>query len=106
MDTTSNSTLLLIQGRGGTACRVLPYVIDLVGPESILDVGCGLRHWVSVASEAGVTRTVGVDEEWACEHLAIPAECFVEGDIRRGVPLEEPFDLAMSVEVAEHLPEA
>ncbi len=88
-----------------SARAVAPLVMSLVGPSSIVDVGCGEGLWLKAFAEAGA-EVRGVDGAWVnVDRLAIPKDRFAVCD------LEQPFelgsaDLAMSLEVAEHLPDA
>ena len=48
--------------------EILPYVLKLTGATSVVDVGCGLGTWLSVAAAAGA-RVRGfdgayVDQDW------------------------------------------
>ncbi|MFM9960373.1 MAG: class I SAM-dependent methyltransferase [Planctomycetaceae bacterium] len=74
---------------------------------SAVDVGCGVGTWLSVLQQFGVERILGVDGDWvAPEALVIPPSCFQERDLQTPLNLSEQFDLAICVEVAEHLPVA
>jgi hypothetical protein len=88
-----------------SAKRILPALIKLLGPRSIVDIGCGVATWLSVAQAAGVADILGMDGghvERAM--LKIPADKFIGHDLAKPVKLDRRFDLAMSLEVAEHLP--
>ena len=90
-----------------SAAEILPIIIELLKPSSIVDIGCGSGHWLAAAAELGVTDFLGVDGDWAKEsQLAIPAEKFVAHDLSTPLKLDRRFDLALSLEVAEHLPES
>jgi SAM-dependent methyltransferase len=94
------------RGSRRSAEVILPRVFDLVGPTSVVDVGCGTGAWLAVARELGVEDVYGIDA-WVNEaELQIPAERFARRDLREPIDLGRTFDLAISVEVAEHLPEA
>lgn len=41
-------------GSRQSADRVVPLVIDLVGPSSVVDVGCGVGTWLAAFSNNGV----------------------------------------------------
>lgn len=86
---------------------VVPLVLDLVQPRSILDVGCGIGLWPAVFHEHGVGEVWGVDGAWVdSEALRIPRERFIEADLSAPLRLDRSFDLVVSLEVAEHLAEA
>ncbi len=83
---------------------VLPLVLDIVAPHSVLDVGCGVGTWLSVCSELGVPDVLGLDGGYVeREQLFIAPDRFVATDLEQPIDLDRRFDLAMSLEVAEHL---
>lgn len=84
---------------------VLPLVLDLIKAKSIVDVGCWTGAWLAVARELGVEDILGVDSEYIERtELKFPPEQFLAFDLRERLILDRRFDLAISVEVAEHLP--
>jgi SAM-dependent methyltransferase len=86
---------------------VLGALWRLYRPSSVVDVGCGVGPWLQVVHELGVQDYVGVDgDHVAPEHLRIPRDHFVTHDLSAPLELGRRFDLAISVEVAEHLPES
>jgi SAM-dependent methyltransferase len=93
-------------GSEASARRILPVVLDLVGARSAVDVGCGDGSWLQVLRELGVHEVVGVDGPWALDKLKIDRSSFVPLDLSSPLGLERRFDLALSLEVAEHLPAA
>lgn len=89
-----------------SADATVPHVIDLVRPTSVLDLGCGLGSWLASFRAQGVTDVCGVDGDYVQrELLEIPPMQFVSGDLTQALDLGRRFDLALSLEVAEHLPE-
>jgi cyclopropane fatty-acyl-phospholipid synthase-like methyltransferase len=73
---------------------------------SAVDIGCGVGTWLAVLREKGVEDVQGVDGGWVdTTLLAIPGACFKQVDLSRTiVTLPRRYDLAISLEVAEHLP--
>jgi SAM-dependent methyltransferase len=83
---------------------VAPLLIELYGPRSVADVGCGQGAWLAAFRSAGVEDILGVDGPQALEAgLLIPRELFVGHDLERPFEAERTFDLVISLEVAEHL---
>jgi len=84
---------------------LLPVVKEMLSPKSVVDVGCGVGTWLAVFRELGVTDAVGIDGECVDRALLeIPQEQFRELDLLAPFSLDRTFDLAISLEVAEHLP--
>lgn len=86
------------------------HVVELVAPDRVIDVGCGIGTWLRAFSDCGVGSLVGVDGDYVeLDQLLIPRDRFVPHDLTK--PLQLPgalphaFDLAISMEVGEHLPE-
>jgi SAM-dependent methyltransferase len=75
-------------------------------PASVIDVGCGRGTWLHAALERGATRAVGLDGEWVSDKLIDPRIEFQATNLAEPFAIPERFDLAMSLEVAEHLPES
>lgn len=83
---------------------MLPPVLSLVRPSSMIDIGCGVGTWLAAAEALGVPRLVGVEGPWVTpRQLKSERIVLVTHDLERPLPVSESFDLAMSVEVAEHL---
>ena len=85
---------------------VVPIVVDLLKPKSVVDVGCGLGSWLTVFAETGIDDYVGVDGDYTAQRsdLRISADRFVSADLASGFSLDRRFDLAVSLEVGEALP--
>ena len=90
-----------------SAKKVVPIVLEYLQPSSVLDLGCGVGTWLSVFQRSGADDIQGVDGDYVDRSmLAIAASAFQSGDISQPVDLRRRFDLAMSLEAAEHLPES
>ena len=74
---------------------------------SIIDVGCGPGGWLSVAADQGVRQLVGVDAPRALSGTRrFDGFEFIAADLSQPLAIDRQFDLAMSIETAEHLPAA
>src|SRR3954464_13376223 len=89
-----------------SASVVVPMLVDFFRPGSVLDIGCGVGTWLRAFKDNGVDDVIGVDGAYvSAASLLIPPQQFRAHDLTREVVLDRRFDLAMSLEVAEHLPE-
>jgi SAM-dependent methyltransferase len=91
-----------------SAGALVPYVLELVAARSVVDVGCGNGTWAAEFIKAGVPEVLGLDGTWVHpEQLLIPREQFRAHDLANvPVRLDRTFDLAICLEVGEHLPDA
>ena len=84
---------------------VVPLVLELTRPTSVVDVGCGTGTWLAVFAEHGIEDVVGIDGAYVDQaSLEIPPDRFLAHDLTTPFGLERRFDLVVSLEVAEHLP--
>jgi len=87
------------------AARVmLPTIFELVHPDSVVDVGCGVGTWLAAAGELGARKLVGYEGDWV--EVGMLRDRRIElrrQDLEQPIASTERFDLAMSLEVAEHL---
>ncbi|MDR1455123.1 MAG: class I SAM-dependent methyltransferase [Tannerella sp.] len=80
------------------AMKVLPEI------RSAIDFGCGVGTWLAGLQSCGVKEIRGLDGAWVKkELLVIPEECFTETDFDGEIQLDRKYDLAVSIEVAEHI---
>ncbi len=86
---------------------IIPMLLELVQPRSVVDVGCGVGGWLAVFQEHGIEDIRGIDGAYVNKDLLfIPREAFTEYDLRQPFQPERQYDLVVSLEVAEHLPPA
>jgi len=84
---------------------IVPLVRRLFVSDSVLDVGCGHGTWLSVFKRAGSRRVRGLDGRWVDQtRLAISEEEFQATDLNGEWSVPDGFDVAVCLEVAEHLP--
>lgn len=83
---------------------IVPMLIDLIHPSSVVDVGCGSGAWLSVFKGHGVGKVHGYDSH--DEQLLIAPDEFTNTDLSKELTINQAYDLAMSLEVAEHLPKS
>jgi SAM-dependent methyltransferase len=91
-----------------SASIIVPLIMELVRPNSVVDIGCGTGDWLSEFKRRGVTKIKGFDGNWVPRSaLLINESEFQEQDLRQPIqlsPSDMKFDLSISLEVGEHLP--
>jgi SAM-dependent methyltransferase len=92
--------------RSRTSAReTIPLVLSYVQPSSIVDVGCGNGTWLVEFKAAGVSDLLGIDGDWVKPaQLLIDRAQFRMADLAQPLNVGREFDMATSLEVAEHLP--
>lgn len=87
-----------------SAQAVVPLVLDLL-PDvgSVVDVGCGTGAWGHAFEQAGVASILGIDGDYV-DRQRVQIQ-FRPADLASALPEVGTFDLAVCLEVAEHLPE-
>jgi SAM-dependent methyltransferase len=92
-------------GSANSANVVVPLVLSLIPVKSVVDVGCGIGPWAAEFLARGVTDVCGIDGDYIDRsQLRIPADQFIGRDLGRSISLNRTFNLAVCLEVAEHLP--
>jgi SAM-dependent methyltransferase len=87
-----------------SARKFMRHLWQYLQPASVLDVGCGRGTWLKACKELGCRTLVGYDGPWNDQSKMVDADIvFRPVDVRRPFGTGEKFDLAMSLEVAEHL---
>jgi SAM-dependent methyltransferase len=85
---------------------IVPLILEILHCNQVIDIGCGDGTWLKVFQENGVKEILGVDGSYVDQNtLVIPKDKFIPYDLKTTLEIDKKFDLAMSLEVAEHLPE-
>ncbi len=85
----------------------MPLLSSFFSIKSIIDAGCGVVLWAAAFRANGVPEVLGVDGDYIDRSLLrIPSDLFVACDLTKPLQFDRTFDLAVYLEVAEHLPQS
>lgn len=96
------------KGSRAAAQIIVPMVNQLLSPppRSVVDVGCGVGAFLAEFSRLGAEDILGIDGGWVpVDSLLIPPNRFLTANLENPLELGRRFDLAVCLEVAEHLAE-
>ena len=90
-----------------SAIEVFKYLLPVYNPQSIVDFGCGTGTWLAAAKQINRSLSVfGLDGDYVDRSmLMVNKEEFLPIDLTNEIDLHRRFDMAISLEVAEHLDE-
>ena len=84
--------------------EVVPELIKILNPKSVIDIGCGTGTWLKIFQDLGVDEIIGIDGTYVdLSSLKIENKFFKAFDLEKMFAIDRKFDLAISLEVAEHL---
>jgi SAM-dependent methyltransferase len=87
-----------------SAIEIVPLVLEMTSARSVVDVGCGIGTWLSVFLHLGIDDVLGLDGGHVdVSTLEIPRSAFRVWNIEQPLPDNRRFDLALCLEVAEHI---
>lgn len=88
-----------------SAKEIVPQIIKLIKPKSVLDVGCAYGVWLNEFFKNRVRNIYGIDNfNPENNHLLIARDKYLQIDLNKSFDLKKSFDLVICLEVAEHLP--
>jgi trans-aconitate methyltransferase len=92
------------EGARSSARVIVPIVAKHMPIDSVCDVGCGRGIWLRTFMEYGARTVFGMDGSYVdVNSLYIPQLDFRPTDLSQPFQVSRRFDLAVSLEVAEHL---
>ena len=95
-----------MEGSYNSAHKIVTHLTNHFQPTSVVDVGCGRGTWLKALKESGAKRLLGIDGPWNTQADMLDQDIvYQQEDLNNpdGIQISEKFDLAMSLEVAEHL---
>lgn len=93
------------EGSTRSAEIVVPEVIRLISPSSVIDIGCGIGTWLAAFHRHGIADVLGLDGSYVeANQLQIELSKFQSHDLTQPVQFSRRYSLVVSLEVAEHLP--
>lgn len=93
-----------VDGSSASASIILKHLFEHYRPNSMLDIGCGRGAWLDAAERLGVKTIHGIDGPWVkSTDLLSNSIVFNAVNMETEIPVNQKYDLSISVEVAEHL---
>ena len=91
-------------GSINSANEIIPKVLEIFSVDSAIDFGCGTGAWLSVLKEHGCSTVLGLDSS-TDSHEMLDESNFELIDLSKEYKPKIKYDLAISLEVAEHVEE-
>jgi len=82
----------------------VPLVLKMVEPRSIIDLGCGDGSWLKAFEEQGIRDLQGIENQMPANPLIERGRVQIH-NLCHPYYSKRTYDLALCLEVAEHLPE-
>ena len=96
-------------GSASSASIIVPLLIKIFTPESVIDVGCGVGTWLKEFIRQGVLTCTGIDSHTLFASMPIGIKYHnidlntLETNINALTNNSAKWDMAISLETAEHL---
>lgn len=86
-----------------TFCKIL--LDEYPGINSVIDVGCGVGSFLLAFQKRGISDLRGLEGDWVQDdQWVMPRKAIEKCDLKNPAEQNRKYDLAISLEVAEHLP--
>ena len=85
------------------ASKIVPYILKNIEIKSVIDVGCGTGSWLYIFKRNGIVNILGLDSHKNLSKLKISQEEFINQNLENEIISDKFYDLAISLEVAEHI---
>lgn len=94
------------KGSYESAIIVLSIIDKLFKPKSMIDIGCGIGLWLKVAKENfNINDLNGVEGNYINNNsFEFDLQKLIRHDLKKELNLNRQYDIAISMEVAEHIP--
>lgn len=86
-----------------SAQEVASWLYPIIKPDSIIDIGCGLGTWLKAFQEQGSNTILGIDQFTLPANALISSKNYQKHDLNTPLQVDELYDFAICLEVAEHL---
>lgn len=94
----------LAKGVANSASVTVPIITESLNPRSVVDLGCGDGGWLRAFRESGIKDILGIEGEYVKDiETQIPKEYYQYHNLETEFKSDRKFDLAVSLEVGEHL---
>ena len=86
------------------ASIIISYILSNLKIDSVVDFGCGSGTWISEFKRQGVKDVLGIDGDYVqSSWQLIDSKFFKPYDLTKKLVLDKKYDLAVTLEVAEHI---
>ncbi len=89
---------------GAFAEELIPVLIDMYDPASVVDVGCGAAMYLAAFHKRGVKVKGYEGSQAALKYGLLSPEHIELYDLKNGLQSYTRYDLCLCIEVAEHIP--
>lgn len=87
-----------------SALQILRFVHSITHFQTMVDYGCGIGTWGNAARSLGTKEYLGIDQHaFDVGYMLISESEYLQGNLQHPIRLRSSYDLAVCVEVAEHI---